>query len=392
MKAPSSATSRTDALLAQRPRLADRGGAFVNTSNRCGLDYRAEAARLPALGYPIIDIHTHINGASAARIMLEAMDLYGIGRAYSMTLLEQVPAVQNVFGDRIRFIAIPDWGSKDRKTANGDAFLRNIERFHQLGARIVKFWQAPRGMDLAAEYGDHRMWDLDRPDRLRAIELAASLGMVLMAHIADPDTWFATKYKDAAKYGTKRSHYEPLEMLLDRYRHRQWFVAHMGGSPESLIFLDELLSEHDNLHLDCSATKWIVRELSKHPREQTLAFFLKWRRRILFGTDIVTNDEQLIKKDPNVVRMSVMSDLADSPQSAAELYASRHFALRAMLETTGDRPSPIADPDLMMVDPITYTALSSPTLRGIGLPGDVLEDLYFNNARRVLGGWEESHR
>ena len=381
MKAPSSATSRTDALLAQRPRLADRGGAFVNTSNRCGLDYRAEAARLPALGYPIIDIHTHINGASAARIMLEAMDLYGIGRAYSMTLLEQVPAVQNVFGDRIRFIAIPDWGSKDRKTANGDAFLRNIERFHQLGARIVKFWQAPRGMDLAAEYGDHRMWDLDRPDRLRAIELAASLGMVLMAHIADPDTWFATKYKDAAKYGTKRSHYEPLEMLLDRYRHRQWFVAHMGGWPEDLEFLSGLLERNPNLALDTSATKWMVREISKHSVAEVQAFVRRWKGRLMFGSDIVTADEHL----KPAAGKTEMQSKAESPETAFDLYASRYWALRMLWEGDDSMSSPISDPDLAMIAPDRHGPNDAPTLRGSALEPELLRSLYRDAALSIVG-------
>jgi hypothetical protein len=381
MHAPSSATNRTDAPFFERPRLADRGGAFINPSNRCGLDYREEAARLPALGYPIIDIHTHINGAAAARIMLEAMDLYGIGRAYSMTLLEQVPAIQEVFGDRIRFIAIPDWGSKDRKTANGDAFLRNIERFHQLGARVVKFWQAPRGMDLAAEYGDHRMWDLDRPDRLRAIDLAASLGMVLMAHIADPDTWFATKYKDAAKYGTKRSHYEPLEMLLERYRHRQWFVAHMGGWPEDLEFLSGLLERHPNLALDTSATKWMVREISKHSVADVQRFVRRWKGRLMFGSDIVTADEHL----KPAAGKTEMQSKAESPETAFDLYASRYWALRMLWEADGAMASPISDPDLAMIAPERFGPNDAPTLRGSALEPDLLRSLYRDAALSIIG-------
>jgi hypothetical protein len=99
--------------------------------------------------------------------------------------------------------------------------------------------------------------------RIRAMELASDLGMMFMTHVGDPDTWFATKYTDSSIYGTKLSQYEPLEELLDRFR-QPWIAAHFGGWPENLEFLDGLLSRHDQLHLDTSATNWVSREISKH--------------------------------------------------------------------------------------------------------------------------------
>jgi hypothetical protein len=95
---------------------------------------------------------------------------------------------------------------------------------------------------------------LDAPHRVAAMEVAAGLGMCFMAHIADPDTWFATKYTDHAKYGTKRAQYEPLERLVERFR-QPWIIAHMGGWPEDLEFLTGLLERHDNLSIDTSACK-----------------------------------------------------------------------------------------------------------------------------------------
>src|SRR5690606_7275944 len=152
---------------------------------------------------------------------------------------------------------------EDRRWAMTEGFLENIRRFHgEFGSRIVKFWAAPRQRDVLEEAGAE-MADvvaLDSPWKMKAAELAASLGMMFMVHIADPDTWFATKYADAARYGTKRDQYAPLERMLERFSGSRWIAAHMGGWPEDLEFLDGLLARHANLHLDTSATKWMVRE------------------------------------------------------------------------------------------------------------------------------------
>lgn len=362
--------------------------------NLPALDYRAAAAALPFIpadhtgrAAPVpffIDCHTHLHGPQAARLYRDAARLFGVQLTYSMTRIDMVADVRRVMGDSVRFIAMPHFAYPDKAVAFGPLFLEHIRTLHaEHRCRVVKLWNAPRLRELITGPDADDYVQLDGTWRVKVCELASALGMMFMAHVADPDTWFATKYRDAARYGLKADHYRGLRVMLRRFP-GPWILAHLGGSPERLPFLDELLAAHDNLYLDCSATKWIVRELSRHPRDETLAFFLKWRRRILFGTDIVTSDEQLVKKAPDQPRASVMSDLADSPESAFELYCSRFYALRAMFETAGDRPSPIADPDLKMVDPARFTDFSSPTLRGLALPADVLADLYYHNARRVL--------
>jgi hypothetical protein len=79
-----------------------------------------------------------------------------------------------------------------------------------------------------------------------------------------------------------------------------------------------------------------------------------------------------------------MADLADSPESAFDLYASRYWALRMMFETGEELDSPIADPDLMMIDPARHTAMSAPTLRGINMDAELLKVLYRGVAERVV--------
>jgi len=348
-------------------------------ANLLGIDYQAAAAAFGPPPVPIIDVHTHINGASASGLYKAAAEAWGIQTCCSMTQLEQVETVADVLGDMVRFIAIPSFADPDRRFAHGPDFLDRIRSFHALGARIVKFWAAPRAVDYGDEIGDPDLLRLDSPLRLDAMDLAASLDMKFMVHVADPDTWFATRYHDAGRYGTKAWQYESLERLLDMYP-VPWIAAHFGGWPEDLEFLDGLLSRHANLHLDTSATKWMVRELSLHDTESFTGFLRAWPGRILFGSDIVTSDDHL-NADPQGTEMT---SKAASRDEAYDLYASRYWALRHLFESGYDGPSPIADPDLAMVDPEGHGPLDSPRLKGHALPADLLESIY-SKAATSLG-------
>lgn len=360
----------------------------IHPANRLQLDYRAEAA---ALGRPVIgitDVHTHINGTEAARLYAEVAQLYGIERTYSMTHLENVAGVRDILGDSLRLIAVPEFNAEDLLKAFTTEWLERIEKFAAVGCRICKFWCAPRAKDYGRELGEPNLLDLDSPWRRESMKLARDCGMMFMAHIADPDTWFATKYIDVSIYGTKREQYRPLERLLAEYADTPWLVAHLGGYPEDLEFLDGLLNRHGNLYLDTSATKWMVRELSKHSRADLRRFLTDWKGRILFGSDIVTLDAHLETAAEDRAGMGLR---ASSRDQAFDLYASRYFALRTLFETAREMESPIADPDLQMVNPDHYDADAAPPLVGQHLPEHVLRSIYHDAAADLLEGWQAGH-
>lgn len=361
-------------------------------SNLLGLDYTAEAARFPLdpglKGLPLIDAHAHINGREAAAIYGRVAELYGVSVTYSMTWWDQVAGVQETLGDRVRFIAFPRYQSMhEERDLPAMGLIRQIEAFHGVGARMLKFWMGPRIIDFIENVDPQILSRLDSPPRLEAMERAAELDMMFMVHVADPDTWFKTTYADAGRYRTKPEHYEGLEVVLQRYPDRPWIAAHMGGWPEDLEFLTRLLERHEHLYLDTSACKWMVRELSVHPRDALVAFLERFRDRILFGSDIVTSEEHLVAAPAD----TPMGDKASSPEEAFDLYASRYWALRIMFEGDYDGPSPIADPDLAMLDPEHHDAMSAPRLVGRYLDPDLLRAIYHDNAARLLGQWYGDH-
>ena len=167
--------------------------------------------------------------------------------------------------------------------------------------------------------------------------------------------------------------------MLERFQ-VPWIAAHMGGWPEDLEFLTGLLERHDNLHLDTSAAKWMIRELSPHSRADLVTFLKRFDRRILFGSDIVADDEHLtgVKKEWEVQAQ------ASNALEAFDLYASRYWALRTLWETAYLGPSPIADPDLAMVDPDRHDPLDAPELAGKSIPRPLLTNLYRGAAEKLL--------
>jgi hypothetical protein len=208
--------------------------------------------------------------------------------------------------------------------------------------RIIKFWFAPRIRDRL-----DFLFDSPRLDRVfRAI---ADHRLGVLVHVSDPDRWFEHKY-DPAKYGTKADQYPMLEHRLREHPTVPFLAAHMAGDPEHLDHLADLLTRYPNLYLDTSATKWIVRELGRQ-RDAARLFFRRWAERICFGTDHVV----LQKSDP--VR-----------------YLVRYWVHQMFWETDLVCPSPIPDPD----------ADGAPMLRGLDLPADVLEQIYWKTAGRAF--------
>ena len=323
--------------------------------NRLGLNYRAQASLLP-WGDDIWDVHTHIQGVEAAKVYFEVAKIYGITKTWSMSNLRIFDELKETYGDRLEFIAVPDFMNyANNPNVFTSDWLKDIEIYAAKGVKICKFWCSPRARDF------NEALTIDAPIRKEAMALAHSLGMIFMMHIADPDTWFATQYKDSRRYGTKRDQYRPFERILDEYPDTPLIAAHMAGSPEDLDFLQGMLDRHPNLYLDSSATKWMVRELSKQP-ERFKLFLEANPNRVFFGSDIVANDENV----------------------DFDLYASRYWTLRMMHETGFQGQSPIVDPDLKMINP-SLSKYATPKLRGAKLSPATLSGLYQYAAGNLLG-------
>jgi hypothetical protein len=332
--------------------------------NVTGIDY-SERRHLRFAG-PIIDVHAHVMvtrpgepktgpsigtgpGASTdqAATMLDIGRTFGIVKTYSMCMPDDIPPLRERLGNAIAFNGFI---AKKKIDDPDDEVYRHLDQYLELGVEIIKFWSAPRGRE--------RGLFVDAPWRIESVKRASAAGVrVFMVHVADPDVWFRTVYADAAKFGTKPEQYIGLERLLAMFPDLTWIGAHMGGDSEHPDHLQALLEKYPNFLLDTSATKWQVREVSPR-RDAVRALICRHPDRFLFGTDLVTRHHL-----------------------PAEHYVSRYWCQRTLWESDWEGPSPIADPDYSPGDgdpPL-------PNLRGLSLPHEVLEKLYYQNAAQLLG-------
>jgi predicted TIM-barrel fold metal-dependent hydrolase len=308
----------------------------------------------------LIDMHAHVTltkpvksgdspepqpNLEQAEIMLEVAREFGVGRIMSICAPDDIPPLRERFGDRVGFS-----GSISKKLEEPeDAAYRLLDRYLELGIAVIKLWSAPRGRE--------RGLFVDAPWRIEAVRRARNAGIrIFMVHVADPDVWFRTVYADSAKFGTKADQYIGLERLLQMFPDVNWIGAHMGGDPEHADHMESLLEKYPHLHFDTSATKWQVREVSAN-HDAIRSLMLRYPDRFLFGSDLVTR--------AGLTR---------------EHYVSRYWCHRTLWESNWEGRSPIADPDY----PPAEGEPTTPLLRGLGLPTEILAQIYHGNATRLL--------
>jgi hypothetical protein len=333
--------------------------------NVTGLDY-SQRSHIGYTRSPLIDMHAHVTQTkpppkgdnpppppsespqmplAQAEMMLSVAGEFGVSRIVSMCPPEDIPPLRKRFGARLAFN-----GPINKKLEEPeDAAYRLLDRFLEQGVELIKFWAAPRGRE--------RGLFVDAPWRIEAAQRARAAGVrMIMVHVADPDAWFRNTYTDAAKFGTKLDQYPGLERLLELFPDLTWIAAHMGGDPEHADHLESLLERYPHLYFDTSATKWQVREVSAH-RDAIRGLVLRHPSRFLFGSDLVTRHDL-----------------------TREHYVSRYWCQRTLWESTWEGRSPIADSDY---EP-EPDGPATPMLRGVGLPEEVLEQVYCRNAERLL--------
>jgi predicted TIM-barrel fold metal-dependent hydrolase len=331
--------------------------------NVTGHDY-GQRSHFTYSGPPIIDFHAHVTMTSpqdkasgpaggwgeqgtsdSAALMLDVAAEYGVSRVLTMCPPQDIAPLRARLGDRLLFNAMINKKPDEPE----DAAYQNLDKFLAAGIHCVKLWSAPRGRE--------RGLLVDAPWRIEALRRAWKAGVrLVMVHVGDPDVWWTHTYKDTAKFGNKADQYEPFLRTVELFPEFAWIGAHMGGDPEHPDHLEAMLERCPNLHFDTSATKWQVREVSSRG-EAIRSLITRHPTRFLFGSDLVTRH--------GLTR---------------EHYVSRYWCQRTLWESRWVGRSPIADPD--------YTADASgattPTLRGVGLPQDVLARVYHENANNLL--------
>ena len=297
----------------------------------------------------ILDAHTHIGTIDDISRMITIEDDFGVSTQIGIVHNEEgYQATKAKYSHR--FIFAKYLSLKEIAQYNVEPVLNEIAHLRDQGFSLAKTWFGPRWRDWIKVPKDFKINDRILEPIFQALE---DNKIPLIIHIGDPDTYYASQYKDSEKYGTKEEHLKELEDVLSRHPKLPFQIPHFGAQPEiqRLPDLTRWMDEYPNIVVDTASSRWMARELSKDTKKAR-EFMLKYSDRILFGTD------------------------CSSGEKDRDYFSGRYIAQRILWETN-ERETPLPFPDADTKD------TGGTKINGLDLPLSCLEKLYWGNARRL---------
>jgi predicted TIM-barrel fold metal-dependent hydrolase len=319
---------------------------------------------------PAIDVHNHLGrwladdgewltpDVSALRDLMDEAGLAGIvnldGR-WGDELAENLRRYDESHPDRFYTFCQLDWTALQGPDPTR-VLVSSLRRSHAAGAKGVKVWK-DLGLTVTDQHGALVLPDDPRlTDVFRA---AGELGLPVLIHTADPLAFFAPLDARNERLEELIAHpdwwfgrpghptfdrlLEALESVVAAAPGTTFIGAHVGCAAEDLGWVDRMMTAFPNFHVDIGGR---LAELGRQPRA-TRRLILAHPDRVLFGSD------------------------AFPPDFAA--YEVYWRFLETEDECFGYAPGCAVPPQGRW------------DISAIGLPPDVLRQVYAGNARRILG-------
>jgi predicted TIM-barrel fold metal-dependent hydrolase len=299
---------------------------------------------------PILDAHTHIGSIEKISEMIDIENEYGVTKQIGIVHdKEGFQLAKEKYPDR--FIYAKYLSLRDIAQYNIPPVLEDISSLLDEGFSLAKMWFGPRWRDFIENVPkDFKINNYKLDPVFQALE---DMGIPLIIHVGDPDTYYASQYKDSDKYGYKDDHLHELEDVISCYDRLRFQIPHFGAQPEinRLPNLSRWLDNYQNIVVDTASSRWMARELSKDTAKAR-EFMLKYSDRVLFGTDIFAG------------------------RGDHDYFSGRYIAQRLLWETD-ERGTP-----LPFVDADTVNT-GGTFINGLDLPDSVLRKLYWENTNRL---------
>ena len=312
--------------------------------------------------FPVIDVHTHTNDAVGIgdrvdpQEMMARMDKLNVKTIVILTgmwgekLQTIIDTMVKPYPGRFVVFTQLDW-SKINDPNFSQLMVRQIDDSVARGARGLKILKE---LGLGVRDSSGKLVSIDDPRLDPAWDECGRLGIPVFIHVADPEAFFMPVDANNERYEELIEHpewsfYGPQfpsmkELLAQRDRmfakhpHTTFVALHFGSWPENLDFVEQTLNKFPNVMIETGAREG---ELGRQPR-RTREIFMKYRDRIMFGTD----------------------------EGASEEMYRNYFR---WLETE-DEYFPYAQ----------YPQQGRWMIYGLGLPDDVLDRVYHRNAEELF--------
>jgi predicted TIM-barrel fold metal-dependent hydrolase len=327
-----------------------------------------QVTRVDKPRFPVVDAHNHLGetlggglGNRSIEELLDVLDeadvkfLVDLDGGWGEDILNQhLDYFKSFAPDRFIHFGGVDWSKwPEQGDSFGEWAARKFKAQVDKGAEGLKIWKA-FGLNVHDHRGELVQVDDERLTPLW--ETAAELKVPVMIHVADPVAFFDPLDRNNERWEELHAHpdwhfpsppnppfmtiMDQLANLVKRQADTTFIGAHVGCYSENLNWVSDLLDQTQNFFVDISAR---ISELGRQPYSAR-KFFIQYADRILFGTDLTPN---------------------------AEVY---HIYYR-FLETSDEH--------------FNYSLEEIPPqgrwkIYGVFLPNDVLEKIYYLNAKKIF--------
>jgi uncharacterized protein len=266
----------------------------------------AAAHEVPRAKFPVIDVHNHVNDASANHgdqvppaEVLRRMDHANVKQVVILTgmwghqLQSVIDKMVRPYPDRFLVFAQLDWTKID-DTNFGQEMVQQLNDAVRRGARGLKVL---KDLGLSVKDKSGKLIPVDDPRLDPVWEECGRLGIPVSIHTSDPDAFFLPIDKYNERYEelmhnpawsffgpqlpAKQTLLQQRNHVIGKHPHTTFIALHVANWPENLDAVSAWLDQYPNMYEEFGARE---AELGRQPR-RARKFFLDYQDRILFGTD-----------------------------------------------------------------------------------------------------------
>lgn len=343
----------------------------------------------------LIDAHTHVF-PHYAELAVRTMDAIGVECSVTLewhdgfggTLVDHLKIFDRYPGRFVVFGNV-DFSRLDEPRF-GERAAEQLERDVGAGLRGLKIYKA---LGLEYRHPDGRFVQVNDPRLDPVWARAGELGVPVLIHTADPVAFWqpvdAGNFWNGVLYGEygwwtyyRKGVPSRDELLAERNdvirRHpgTTFIAPHLGSRADSPQMAGDDLEDLPNLYYDFSARIPIMGRPGRHA-QNARDFLIRYQDRVLFGTDLIYDDTNV----PTGMQAQSLYQPFEIPLDGADSQEKYVETSVAFLQSHLDF---LTASDVQESPPFKRST-SGCRIQGVDLPAEVVEQICWRNAARILG-------